>query len=61
MFVGLWHASGVDSVHVVVVDQSAQDRFYSAASPFGKKSSIVFITVELAMHPIVQRLVDAIV
>ena len=59
MLVGLWHSSAVDPLHIVVVDECSQNGFYCTAAAFGEETGVVFVPVQLFMHLVVQRFVDA--
>src|SRR5690606_33058522 len=60
VFVGLSHSTAVDSLHIVVVNQRAQNRFYRTAPAFGQHSGVVFVAVQLGVHLVIQRFVDAV-
>ena len=53
MLICLCHAAAVDPFHIVMIDKRAQNRFYRAAAPFGEKTGVVFVTVQLFVHLIV--------
>src|SRR5690606_3501914 len=60
VFVGLFHTPGVDSFHIVMVDECTQDRFYCAATAFGQKTCVVFVFVQLFVHLVIQRLMKTV-
>ena len=61
MFVGLSHTSRVNSLHVVMVNQRAENRLYARTSAFGKETGVIWITAQFFVHFIVQWFVDAVI
>ena len=43
VFIGLSHASRVDSLHIVVVDEASQNRLYARTPAFGEKPGVVLV------------------
>ena len=60
MFVCLRHSSGVDSSHIVVVDECAQNGFYRAAPPFDQPAVVGFVLGKFFVHFIIKGLVDTV-
>src|SRR5690554_6452359 len=60
VFVCLRHTSGVDSSHIVVVDECAQNGFYRAAPPFDQPAVVGFVLGKFFVHFIIKGLVDTV-
>ena len=61
MLVCLSHTARIYSLHVVMVNQRAQNRLHSGTSAFGKHTRVVGVAVEFFVHRIIQRFVDAVI
>jgi len=60
MLIGVSNSVGVNSFHVVMVDQRAQHRFYGGTAALGEHACVVPVAVQFLVHLVVQRFVDAV-
>ena len=60
MFVGLRHTPRVDSSHIVVVDECAQNGLHRPAPPFDQPAVIGLVLGKFFVHFIVKGLVNAV-
>ena len=45
MFVSLGHPSGINPLHVVMINQRSQNRFYGGAAALGEHARVIRVAV----------------
>ena len=59
MLVGILHSSCVHPLHAQKIDQGAQYRLHRGTPALDQEAGVVFVSVQLLVHLVIERLMDA--